>query len=294
MPVYRDGAALPRVAPPRITASATRSARPPLESAGSADAYRQATFVLGKEIELLLRGFALEGAIAEASAGAKYRTQQAAAGLGLWSRAWLTRLQAMHALEWGSYVAAMPLVRAAADYQASGLYVLRDEAQEWTAWLQSGGIAIAPQEHATELQLHAFRAAEVLAAHAILGPIYRASTDLSLPHFGSTLLLAGSDSDPERVLITFGDRDFHLGLAQVVSGWLLLLGVAQLEAALEFATVFAIPESQAVAAFCADARSVAADPDRCRVEVIERDGEKRYLIHNWRRAAGGAPKRILL
>lgn len=289
-----DEAKLPRVSPPRITASATRAGKPPIDAAGSADAYRQATFVLGKDIDLLLCGFALEGAIAEASADSRHRTQNAAAGLGLWSRAWMTRMEAMHALEWGNYVAAMPLVRAASDYQAGGLYVLRDDAKEWNEWLLQGGIGLAPDEHAAEFRLHAFRAAEVLAAHDILGPIYRASMDLSLSHFGSTLLLAGSDSDAGRVLMTFGDRDFHLGLAELVSGWLLLLSVAQLEAAGEFVSVFNVPDEAAIGAFCVDARRLAEDPARCRIEVIERRGEKRYLIHNWRRTPGGAPRRVLL
>lgn len=200
----------------------------------------------------------------------------------------------MHALEWGNYVAAMPLIRAAADYQASALYVLRDGAREWNEWLQQGGLASAPDAQALEIRLHAFRAGEVLVAHETLGPIYRASTDLSLSHFGSTLLLAGSESDPGRVLMTFGDRDFHLGLAELVSGWLLLLGAAQLEAAVEFAGVFNIPNQAVVEAFCAEVRVAALKSARCRIEVIERDGEKRYLVHNWRRTPGGATKRILL
>lgn len=289
-----DEAKLPRVSPPRVTASASRAGKPPADAAGSVDAYRQATFVLGKDLDLLLRGFALEGSIAEASADSKHRTQQAAAALGLWSRAWLTRLEAMHALEWGNYVAAMPLVRAATDYQAGGLYALRDDAREWNGWLLQGGIALAPDAHASEFRLHAFRAAEVLAAHEILGPVYQASMDLSLSHFGATLLLAGNDSDPGRILMTFGDRDFHLGLAELVSGWLLLLAAAQLEAALEFVSVFNIPDVSAIEAFCSSARAAAIDPARCRMEVIERAGEKRYLVHNWRRAPGAAPKRVLL
>ena len=289
-----DEASLPRVSPPRITAAATRAGKPPIDAAGSADAYRQATFVLGKDIDLLLRGFALEGAIAEASADSRHRSQNAAAGLGLWSRAWLTRLEALHALEWGNYVAAMPLVRAATDYQAGGLYVLRDDAKEWNDWLLQGGIGLAPDEHAAEFRLHAFRAAEVLAAHDILGPIYQASMDLSLSHFGATLLLAGSDSDAGRVLMTFGDRDFHLGLAELVSGWLLLLAAAQLEAAVEFVSVFNVPDQGAIAGFCAEARAAVHDLARCRIETIERGGEKRYLIHNWRRIPGGAPRRVLL
>lgn len=145
-----------------------------------------------------------------------------------------------------------------------------------------------------EYRLHAFRAAEVLAAHEILGPIYRAAMDLSMPHFGSTLLLAGSESDPSRVLMTFGDRDFHLGLAEVVLGWLLMLSVAELEAALEHDGTFAIPDRAAIEAFASEARKAAGDPDWCRLEETEVDSQKRYLVQNWRRKPGSAVKRVLL
>ncbi len=283
-----------RVSPPRVFPDATRAPKPPAGSGGSVDAHRQTSFVLGKDVDLILRGLELEGGVAQASSGAKYRKQLTAAGLGLWSRGWLVRLEALHAVEWGNYAAAFVLCRAAADYEASELYVLRDVAAEWQEWLDDGGLASAPAEHGTEYRLHAFRAAEILAAHEILGPVYRTAMDLSMPHFGATLLLAGNDSGPERVLMTFGDRDFHLGLAEIALGWLLSLGVAQLEAAIEFEGVFGIPARDVVEAHSREARAAAAARDRCFVETIERDGERRYLVQNWRRAPGAAPRRILL
>jgi hypothetical protein len=283
-----------RVSPPRVFPRATRSAKPPIDAAGSADAYRQTSFVLGAAVDLVVRGLNLEGAVAEASSGAKHRNQVMASALGLWSRSWLARLEALHAMEWGNYVAAIALIRAATDYAASELYVLGQDAAEWKEWLDQGGIALAPEQHATEYRLHAFRAAEVLAAHAILGPIYRTTMDLSMPHFGSTLLVAGSDSTPERVLMTFGDRDFHLGLAEIVAGWLLLLSVAELEAAQAHPAAFGQPEGQDIDAFVAAARLAAVNPEWCRVEPAEVGFEKRYLVQNWRRQPGAAQKRILM
>lgn len=283
-----------RVSPPKVFAAATRAAKPPLEAAGSADAYRQTTFVLGKDLELVLAGLQLEGTLAEASSGSKHRTQRMASALGLWSRAWLTRLEALHAAEWGNYVPSITLVRAAADYQASALYLLRTGSAEWQEWLDQGGIALAPDEQATEYQLHAFRAAEILAAHDVLGPIYTTAMDLSLSHFGATLMLTASDSAADRVAMTFGDRDFHLGLAEIVFGWLLQLGAAQLEAVLEFEGVFAVPGRPAIEAWCGQARQAASTARRCQVEGIERQGMKRYLVWNWRRSPGAAPKKLLL
>jgi hypothetical protein len=217
-----------------------------------------------------------------------------ASALGLWSRSWLSRLEALHALEWGNYAAATTLVRAAADYQASMLYLLRTGAAEWDEWLANGGVALAPDDHATEFRLHAFRAAEVLAAHETVGPIYRVTTDLSLSHFGSTLLVAGYESDPNRIAMTFGDRDFHIGLAELHLGWLVELGTAQFAALAEFEGVFAPLEPGPVAAWRAASAKLLARTDRCHIESVERNGEKRYLVHNWRREPRSAAKRLRL
>ncbi len=282
-----------RVSPPKVFPIATLATKPPNDAAGSADAYRQSSFVLGAEFELVLDGLNLEGKIAEASSGAKFRSQQMVSAMGLWSRAWLARLQALHALQWGNYSAATPLIRAAADHQAGMLYLLRSRAQEWQDWLDAGGIAISAEHHATQFELHAFRAAEILAAHEVLGPLYRVATDFSLSHFGSTLLFAGADSAPDHVSMTFGDRDFHFGLAELHLGWLLQLGLAQLDALREAESVFAV-EAASAAAWSAGATKTVGVASRCRVEVIDAAGMRRYLVHNWRREPRSAPKRILL
>jgi hypothetical protein len=283
-----------RVSPPRIFPQATGATKPPIGAAGSADAYRQASFVLGHDIDLVLDSLNAEGEIAEASSGAKQRTQPMAAALGLWSRAWLCRLQALHAVQWGNYAAAMPLVRSAADLQAAQLWLMRTAAEEWVEWLEGGGIALAAPQHATEYRLHAFRSGEILASHDILGPVYRTSTDLSLAHFGATLMLAGNDSTPERVLMTFADRDYHHGLAELVLGWLHLLSAAQASAIAESGSPFVIPEGHRIASLGGRAQEAGSLPDRCRVESVEIEGVQRYLVHNWRRAPGAAPKRLLL
>ena len=283
-----------RVSPPKVFPQATRAAKPPMDAAGSADAYRQTTFVLGGEVELVLDGLRLEAAIAEASAGAKFRKQATASAMALWSRGWLSRVEALHAVEWGNYAAAVTLVRAAADFQAAMLYLLRTNAAEWDEWLTGGGVQLAAEDHAMEFRLHAFRAAEVLAAHDVLGPIYRASTDLSLSHFGSTLAFAGAESDPTRIAVTFGDRDFHLGLAEVHLGWMLQLSGALLADITEFPVYFANPDAAAVEKWRTAAGSTTGNRDRCRLESVEREGMKRYLVHNWRREPRSAPKKLLL
>ncbi|MBE7519310.1 MAG: hypothetical protein HS107_08690 [Thermoflexaceae bacterium] len=284
--------AIPRVAPPRVFPVAGHAPKPP--TGGPADAHRQTSFVLGADAELVVEGLTLEGAVAQAATGARLRTQQLASALGLWSRAWLCRLEALHALEGGNYAAAVTLIRSATDFQAAQIYLLRQGAAEWLMWLEQGGIALAPEEHATEYRLHAFRAAEVLAAHPILGPLYRMVMDLSMPHFGATLMLAGSESTPGRVAITFGDRDFHLGLAELCLGWLLQLHVAQAHTLVEHAEVFGVTTPAALEDMARQSAAAAARDGRCTMEAVEREGIKRYLVHNWRRRPGSASSKLLL
>jgi hypothetical protein len=148
--------------------------------------------------------------------------------------------------------------------------------------------------HATQFAQHAFRSAEVMASHPVIGPVYRASTELSLPHFGSTLLLTAPDSDAARVAVTFGDRSFHLGLAQLCLGMVAALGAAQIDSVLEFRDRFGIADPAAAEAAARGLERIASSRDRCSMTTEEVDGQPRFVISNWRRNPGGAPQRILL
>lgn len=284
----------PRVSPPRVFPSATRAAKPPMQAEGAADAYRQLGFVLGADVDLVLQGLELEAAIANASSGAKFRSQGMVAVVSQWSRSWLTRLQALHAVDWGNYTAALPLARAAADYSAASIAMLNAPA-EWEEWIAGRAVLPAHEDHATAIDLHGFRSAETLAVNPALGLIYRVASDLSLPHFGATLLVTAAESSPERTMVTFGDRDFHFAMAELCLGWLSELSSVQLSAALEQpGRALAVADEAALRAYAGAVAKSLARADRCRVEIVERDGESRYLINNWRRAQGAAPKRILL
>ena len=285
--------ATPRVSPPRISPVATRASRPPAESAGAVDAYRQSGFVLSEDIDAVIEGLNLEGAIAEASSASSYRSQPMAAALMQWSRGWLTRLQALHAIEWGNYSSAIALARVSADFQAAEQLILDTDAREWLEWLEEPGISLAVEEHGTAFRLHAFRAAEVLAQDGALGEVYRQAADLSMPHFGSTLLLAGAESDAGRVLATFGDRDFHFGLAQLGLGWLLALGAARIADLVEREGPFHVPDPAPLQRWVSRAQRLLASGDRCRMRMLD-DSPYRYVIDNWRRTPGAAAKRILL
>lgn len=281
-----------RVSPPRVTLQPARAPRPPAGSP-SADAHRQAGFVLGGDLDLAIEGLELEGAIVEASTGAAYRKQATAAAMATWSRSWLARLDAVHAIENGNYAAALALLRSATDALAAAISLGTDPS-EWQEWLDGGGIGPRHDQHATEFRLHAFRSAETLARIPRLGSVYRAVSDLSMPSFGATVLLAASASDAARVAVTFGDRDFHLGLAELALGFALELSLAAVETFGDLPGVFAAPDAGAVAKFRTSVQSALGRPDRCVIQDVEIDGERRYLIRNWRRAPGAAHARLVL
>ena len=283
-----------RVSPPKIFPDAGHAQKPPSLPPGPADAFRQTKFMLGDETDAVVEGLKLEGNLAEAAAGSKFRNHRVASAMAMWSKSWLNRLQALHALELGNYVAVPTLIRGAADHLAAQRALISVSADEWDEWLAADGIGNAPEQQAQQFRLHPFRSAETLAADQDLGLLYRAAMDLSMPHFGATVLLAAADSDSERVMVTFGDRDYHHGLAELMLGWLIALGVAHLRDLAQEGSPFPNTASAAVAKWSLVAASALSRPDRCTMELKDIDGEQRWLLAQWRRGPSAAPKRVLL
>ena len=281
-----------RVSPPRVYPEAERSSRPPAGAAGSADAHRQTAFVLGETIDLLIEGLRLESAVAGEAAGGRYRNVTVAALLATGSRAWLSRLHALHAIEWGAYEAAVPLVAAAAELEAACVALLRDGAATWRAWLDADGVSDLHEEHATQYALGS--PPEGGAVPALLAEVRGAAAALAQPSPGATVLLAGGESGAGRLAVTFGDRDFHMALAELTSGWLLALGVSKVELLLEGTDVLPVSDPEALSRWARSARRELEAPRRCRMERREVAGSERYVVENWRRAPAGAVRRIVL
>ena len=281
-----------RVSPPRIYPEAERSSRPPAGAAGSADAHRQTSFILGETVDLLLDGLRLESAVASEAAGSRYRNVTVAALLATGSRAWLSRLSALHAVEWGAYSAAVPLITGAAEQEAACAAILQDRATAWREWLDAGGVGDLHEEHATEYALGS--PPDGGALPDLLAEVREAAAALATPSPGATLLLAGGESGAGRLAVTFGDRDFHMALAELTSGWLLALGVAKVELLLEATDVLPVSDPDALGRWARSARHELEAPRRCRMERRQIAGADRYVVENWRRAPAGAVRRIVL
>ena len=131
----------------------------------------------------------------------------------------------------------------------------------------------------------------MLAEDERLGGLFRLLGDLSMPHFGATAFQVAPDSNLQKISIAFGDSAFHLGWAELVGGWLLLLCDVQLTAVVS-AGVFAVDHAVLAVyqSYSREAVSALGNGRRCYVEEV--DG--RFLFHNFRRTASGSPKRVLL
>jgi hypothetical protein len=257
----------------------------------SAGAPREVRFLLGEDLALFERGMNLEIRIVMASRGSSHRTHALAALLGLWSRSFTYRADACSLVVRGGYVSSTPLLRAACDCVGAQRGLAKGDRAEFTDWLTAMGQS---REHsALNVGLGRYRAGSALAADERLGTVYRMMTDLSMTHFGPTLLQVAPESDLERISIAFADSSFHLGWAQLLTGWLLVLVQAQVATALAAEDVFAVPleAQEELSGLSSEIEKTLDKADRCRMEEL---AGGRYLLHNFRRQPGGAPRRLVL
>jgi hypothetical protein len=96
--------------------------------------------------------------------------------------------------------------------------------------------------------------------------------------------------------VSFADPSFHLGWAEIALGWLLALSARQIRVVLDAEGIFPVSGARRQACERLQRRidEALARRGRCRVEEIVDGYDRRYLVHNFRRASGGTPKRILL
>ena len=252
---------------------------------------REVRFLLGDDLALFERAMNLELRIVADSRAGRFRTHALAALLGLWSRSFAYRADACSLVVRGGYQSCVLLLRAACDCIGAERGLHAGGLDEFTAWL--GAIGQSREHAALDIGLGRYRAGSMLAADDRLAAVYRAVTDLSMPHFGSTLLQTAPESDLQKIGIAFADSSFHLGWAQLIIGWLLDLTRAQLETAAAAEDVLAVSgETKAeLTNLSSEIEKALGKPDRCRVEELEGG---RYLFHNFRRQASGAPRRLLL
>jgi hypothetical protein len=259
------------------------------------DAYRQTQFVLGHDLRLFGEGMQLQLRILHDSSHSRYRTHTYGAVVGLWSRAFAAMADACLLVTRGSYASAPNLVRSACELVAAEHQLHREEMSEYVAWLLEH-LKPDKDHKALDVGLGHYFAGTTLAADAGLRPVYRASSDFGRPNFGATLLEVAPESNNARLAYGFGDASFHVAWAEIELGWLLRLCERQQAAAAHMPDVLNItPETHA--AYGDYGRRVdetLTSAGRARLEEVDADGFKRWLVHNFRRQPSGAPRRMLV
>jgi hypothetical protein len=260
------------------------------------DAHRQTSFVLAPDLKLFEAGMNLQLRIVRASLHSSYRKHPYSGLIGLWSRTYLLLADGALLATRASYGSCAPLVRLAcqciaAQRQLTGAGMM----DAYLRWLARG---FRPNEahKAVDFGLGSFDASDALSRDEALGAVYRPASELNRPAFGATLLLAGPESNHQRLALTFADTTFHVGWAEIVLGWLLRLCERQFAVAVDAGAIFAIDDAirKQYGPFAASVGDALSRNDRCRIEELPGDGPHRFLVHNFRRSPGGAPKKVLL
>lgn len=263
--------------------------------AAARDAHRQTQFVLGKDLRLFAEGMELQLRILHDSSHSRYRTHVYAAVVGAWSRAYSALADACLLVTRGSYASVPNLVRSVCELIAAEYQVKEQELGEFIGWML-GHLKPEDEHKAFDVGLGHYFAGTTLAADELLRGVYRAASDLGRPNFGATLLQVGPESNNLRLAYTFADATFHVGWAEIELGWLVRLCERQVAVAVHLDDVLNItPETHAAYAdYRRRVQESLDDAGRARLEEVEADGFKRWLVHNFRRQPSAAPKKYLL
>jgi hypothetical protein len=266
------------------------------EAGPAQDAFRQAQYVIGPDLDLFARAMNLQLRIAkETFPFSRNRTHELTAIAGLWSRVYLYLSDGLLLTLRGSYAATLPLVRAAAECIAAQEGLRAGEMDLYRQWLAT---TLQPddQHKAFEFELGRYFSGEVLASDATLRAIYRPAAELGRPSFGATMLQSGPESNMRMVNLAFADTSFHHAFTELIGGWLLALATRQVRVLVDAEGVVPVSddaraEYESLQASVDD--SLARD-DRCRIEEIAEGNSRRYMVHNFRRQGSGSPKKIIL
>ena len=111
-----------------------------------------------------------------------------------------------------------------------------------------------------------------------------------MPHFGTTLLVAGGEPSTGRVAPTFADRDFHLAFSEIIIGWLLKIGLASFSLLENADEKYRHPHVDIAKKWIDEAESLLGDKKKA---FIHYDGQN-YVLENWRRSPTARAKRVIL
>ncbi len=258
------------------------------------DALRETSFALGLDQRWLLDALALQRQIVEQSSHSRYRKRTYASALLFWSRVHRAGIDLLAMTSRASYGSCLPLIRAALEWLGAEQAVVGEEQIEFEDWLREAWSNNA-EHHATEIGMGQYMAGQQIAMAPETADAYRAASELGRSHFGASALLTASESHDKRLLVNWADSSFHLGWAQLLLGWQIVIQDRQCRFAVGSGLFGVEADDRATyQRLHRQAQTILGDARRCRASWIIDQGRQRLLIENFRRQPSGAPKRFLL
>ena len=284
-----------RVSGMRVPEGWTLPGRPADLDPAAEDAWRQTGFLCAEELDLIEANLDLQARLAASGYAPSARTMTMAAFASLWSRAFLSTSDAVSLVRRGAYQSAPPLIRQAVEFVGAQRGI-GDEMDEWRRFTHE---AYGRHEatRSTEIGLGSYFSGESIASDEHLRLIYKAASDLGRPNFGPTALFVANEANHTRYPLIFADQTFHVGWAQLLLGWALRIGIAQVHLSLHLGEQFpASPELRAEAAeHVRQVEALLAQSGRCRLdEWTDEHGRRRHLLVEFRRRPSDAVQRVLL
>ena len=199
-----------------------------------------------------------------------------------WSRVYGGGLEARALTARASYSAALPLMRATMEWLGAEQAVVgRSRSSSRTGCGRRGR----PMPSSTRRRLAwAVHGGSADRDGARDGRCLRAVSELSRPHFGASALLTADGSHDKRFLVNWADEAFHLGWAQLLFGWQIVIQDRQCRFAVG-SGLFGVEseDRQEYQRLHRQSQTILEDQRRCRGEWILDQGRQRLLIDNFRR-----------
>lgn len=283
-----------RVSGMRVLDGWTLPGKPADLGPAAEDAWRQTGFLAAEELRLLAAGLDIQARLAATGYTATARNMTMVAFASLWSRAFLCQSDAVGLIRRGSYQSALALVRQAAEFIGAQAG-LPEELDEWRRWTHEA-YGRHPETRSIEIGLGNYFSGSGISEDQHLRLIYRAASDFGRPNFGPTALFVANEASHERFPLIFADQAFHLGWAQLLLGWTLRLGAAQLHTGLHLSPQFPAPSDlrEEAAGHVRAVEALLGATDRCRLEEwTDEQGRRHHLLVDFRRQPSDAPGRLL-
>ncbi|MCH2657618.1 MAG: hypothetical protein MKZ81_01260 [Dehalococcoidia bacterium] len=260
----------------------------------AADSWRQTNFNFAEEIKLIENGLNLEARFSASAYTLSARNMDMAGFATLWSRSFLTCSDITTLIRRGGYQSAMPLIRQAVEL-IGAQWGLTSEIDTWRRWTHEA-FNQESDSRAIEQKVGHYFSGESIASDPNLRIIYKAASDFGRPNFGPSALFVANGANRVRYPLIFADQAFHIGWAELIFSWLMMLNRKQLHLSMRIPNFFPIDakNKHQIIEHIQLIEEYLSDDQKCRIEEYEdKAGRPRHLMINFRRQLSDQRARLL-